>query len=36
VTQKIAHDVGLAADRILTGNQVDTMDDAAVAARERF
>ena len=31
VTQKIAHDVGLAADRILTGNQVDTMDDAALA-----
>ena len=31
VTQKIAHDVGLAADRILTGNQVDAMDDAALA-----
>jgi P-type Mg2+ transporter len=31
VTQKVAHDVGLAVDRILTGNQVDTMDDAAVA-----
>ena len=31
VTQKIAHDVGLGADRILIGNQVDTMDDAAVA-----
>ena len=31
VTQKIARDVGLAADRILTGNQVDTMDDAALA-----
>jgi Mg2+-importing ATPase len=31
VTQKVAHDVGLAADRILIGNQVDTMDDAAVA-----
>ena len=31
VTQKVAHDVGLAADRIVTGNQVDTMDDAAVA-----
>jgi Mg2+-importing ATPase len=31
VTQKIAHDVGLATDRILTGNQVDTMDNAALA-----
>jgi P-type Mg2+ transporter len=31
VTQKIAHDVGLGADHILIGNQVDTMDDAAVA-----
>src|ERR1035438_1264676 len=31
VTQKIAHDVGLNADRILVGNQLDTMDDAAVA-----
>jgi P-type Mg2+ transporter len=31
VTQKIAHDVGLASDRILIGNQVDTMDDAALA-----
>ena len=31
VTQKIAHDVGLPADSILTGNQVDTMDDAALA-----
>ena len=31
VTQKIAHDVGLAADRIVTGDQVDTMDDAALA-----
>jgi len=31
VTQKIAHDIGLAADRILVGTQVDTMDDAAVA-----
>jgi Mg2+-importing ATPase len=31
VTQKIAHDVGLDADRILVGNQLDTMDDAAVA-----
>jgi P-type Mg2+ transporter len=31
VTQKIAHDVGLGADRILTGNEVDTVDDAALA-----
>ena len=31
VTQKIAHDVGLNTDRILVGNQLDTMDDAAVA-----
>jgi Mg2+-importing ATPase len=31
VTQKIAHDVGLGVDRIITGNQVDAMDDAAVA-----
>src|SRR5664280_2836327 len=31
VTQKIARDVGLDADRILIGNQLDTMDDAAVA-----
>ena len=31
VTQKVAHDVGLPADRILAGNQVDTMDDAALA-----
>jgi Mg2+-importing ATPase len=31
VTQKIAHDVGLDSDRILIGNQVDTMDDAALA-----
>jgi Mg2+-importing ATPase len=31
VTQKIAHDVGLDADRIVIGNQVDAMDDAAVA-----
>src|SRR5450755_2441901 len=31
VTQKIAHDVGLNADRILVGKQIDTMDDAAVA-----
>ena len=33
VTQKIAHDVGLNTDDILTGNEVDTMDDAAVAYR---
>jgi Mg2+-importing ATPase len=33
VTQKVARDVGLAADRILTGNQVDTMDDAALAVQ---
>ena len=31
VTQKVARDVGLEADRIVTGNQVDTMDDAALA-----
>ncbi|HZM10625.1 MAG TPA: magnesium-translocating P-type ATPase [Candidatus Limnocylindrales bacterium] len=31
VTQKIAHDVGLDTDHILVGNQLDTMDDAAVA-----
>ena len=31
VTQKIAHDVGLDADRILTGTQIDAMDDPAVA-----
>ncbi len=31
VTQKIARDVGLAADRIVTGTQVDAMDDAALA-----
>jgi Mg2+-importing ATPase len=31
VTQKVAHDVGLAADRMVTGDQVDTMDDAALA-----
>ena len=28
VTQKVAHDVGLASDRMVTGNRVDTMDDA--------
>ena len=31
VTQKIAHDVGLETNLILTGNQVSTMDDAALA-----
>ena len=31
VTKKVAHDVGLEADRMVTGNQIDTMDDAAVA-----
>ena len=31
VTRKIAHDVGLAADRLVTGDLVDTMDDAALA-----
>ncbi len=31
VTQKVAHDVGLGTDRILTGNQVDGLDDAALA-----
>jgi P-type Mg2+ transporter len=31
VTQKVAHDVGLASDRIVTGNQLDTMDDDALA-----
>jgi Mg2+-importing ATPase len=31
VTRKVAHDVGLAADRVVTGNDVDTMDDAALA-----
>ena len=31
VTQKVAHDVGLATDSIVTGSQVDTMDDAALA-----
>ncbi|MGZ7039648.1 MAG: magnesium-translocating P-type ATPase, partial [Thermoanaerobaculia bacterium] len=31
VTRKVAHDVGLAADHIVTGNDVDTMDDAALA-----
>jgi len=31
VTQKVAHDVGLEADRILTGNEVDTMNNPALA-----
>jgi len=31
VTQKIARDVELAADRIFIGDQVDEMDDAALA-----
>jgi Mg2+-importing ATPase len=31
VTQKVARDVGLPADLVITGTQVDTMDDAALA-----
>jgi Mg2+-importing ATPase len=31
VTQKVAHDVGLQADRVVTGSEVDTMDDPALA-----
>jgi Mg2+-importing ATPase len=31
VTQKVAHDVGLPTDLIVTGDQLDTMDDAALA-----
>jgi Mg2+-importing ATPase len=31
VTQKVAHDVGLPTDRIVTGDQLDAMDDAALA-----
>jgi Mg2+-importing ATPase len=31
VTQKVAHDVGLETVRILTGNEVDTMDNPALA-----
>jgi P-type Mg2+ transporter len=31
VTQKVARDVGLRADLIVIGNQLDTMDDAALA-----
>ncbi|MCE5246296.1 MAG: magnesium-translocating P-type ATPase [Candidatus Polarisedimenticolia bacterium] len=33
VTRKIAHDVGLAADRIVVGGDVDAMDDAALACQ---
>ncbi len=33
VTQKIANDVGLPVDRILTGSLFDTMDDAALAVQ---
>ena len=33
VTEKVAHDVGLRADRILTGDEVDTTDDAALACQ---
>jgi Mg2+-importing ATPase len=31
VTQKVAHDVGLKTDRIVAGDQVDAMDDGALA-----
>ena len=31
VTQKVARDVGVAADLVITGSQVDTMDDASLA-----
>ncbi len=31
VTQKIAHDVGLDAERILIGNQLDALDDSSIA-----
>ena len=31
VTQKVARDVGLAADLVVTGSRVDTMDDASLA-----
>jgi Mg2+-importing ATPase len=31
VTEKIAHDVGLKTERIVTGGEVDTMDDPALA-----
>ena len=31
VTRKVAHDVGLPTDRMVTGDQLDTMDDAALA-----
>ncbi len=33
VTAKVARDVGLRADRLFTGAQVDTMDDAALACQ---
>jgi len=33
VTQKIAQDVGLKTDRIVTGDQVETMDDPALAVQ---
>jgi len=33
VAQKIAQDVGLKMDRIVIGDQVDTMDDAALAVQ---
>jgi Mg2+-importing ATPase len=33
VTQKVAHDVGLKSDLIVTGNEVDTMADAALAVQ---
>lgn len=33
VTRKVARDVGLAADRIVTGGELDTMDDAALACQ---
>lgn len=33
VTQKVARDVGLPAELIVTGNQVDAMDDAALAVQ---
>jgi len=31
VTQQVARDVGLPADRVIIGNQVDRLDDAALA-----
>jgi len=36
VTQKVAHDVGLPVDRLITGTQVDTMDDAALAYQAEY